>query len=143
MRTDTKAGASSGSRWRSAAAVLAGLVFIFLTHTGTDQVLHLTGVYPPWGEPMHDPGLNALALAYRILFSIAGSYVTAWLAPARPMQHALTLGGIGVVLSTAGAFVMWGFGPNWYPVALILVALPCAWAGGALYIRGKTGPEPA
>lgn len=143
MRTDTEVNPKSGSAWRSAAAVLAGLVFIFATHIGTDQVLHLTGVYPPLGEPMHDPRLYALALAYRILFSIAGCYVTAWLAPTRPMRHALVLGGIGVALSTAGAFVMWGFGPNWYPVALILVALPCAWAGGALYVRGRAGPEPA
>lgn len=143
MRTKRDAGRKLGGRWRSVAAILGGLVFIFVTHIGTDQVLHLTGVYPPLGEPMHDPRLYALALAYRIVFSIAGCYVTAWLAPTKPMQHSLTLGGIGVVLSTAGAFVMWGFGPNWYPVALILVALPCAWAGGALYASGKAEREPA
>lgn len=143
MRTNPEIGRRSANAWRSVVAVFAGLVFIFLTHNGTDQVLHLTGVYPPLGEPMHDGRLYGLALAYRILFAIAGCYVTAWLAPTRPMQHALVLGGIGVVLSTAGAFVMWGFGPNWYPIALVLIVLPCAWVGGTLYVRGKARSGPA
>ncbi len=59
---------------RSVLAVFAGLVFIFATHLGTDQLLHELQVFPPWGEPMNDPGLNLLALAYRCVFSVIGCY---------------------------------------------------------------------
>lgn len=120
---------------RSILAVFAGLVFIFATHLGTDQVLHELQVFPPLGEPMNDPSLNLLALAYRCVFSIVGCYVTARLAPYAPMGHALTLGLIGTALSTAGAIAASGMnlGPSWYPIALVISALPCAWAGGLLY----------
>jgi hypothetical protein len=47
--------------------------------------------------------------------------------------HALVLGVVGLALSTAGAVAMWNFGPHWYPIALALTALPCAWLGGVLY----------
>ena len=39
---------------------------------GTDQVLHVLGVYPPWNVPMRDPGLNLLALAYRSVYAVLG-----------------------------------------------------------------------
>ena len=45
---------------RSILAVLAGLVFIFVLSLGIDQLFHVLGVYPPWGEPMNDTGDNAL-----------------------------------------------------------------------------------
>jgi hypothetical protein len=102
---------------------------------GTDQVLHSLAVYPPWGQPMREPGLNLLALSYRIVYGVLGSYLTARLAPRAPMRHALILGAIGLGLSTAGAVVgiRMDLGPAWYPILLALTALPCAWAGGALY----------
>ncbi len=118
---------------RRIGAVLAGLLAIFVVTTAVDVVLHAAGVYPPWTEPMSN-GLAFLAAAYRIVISIGGCYLTARLAPDRPMQHALVLGVIGVLLSTAGAVATWnaGLGPHWYPIALILVSMPCAWIGGRL-----------
>ena len=122
---------------RSIGAILAGFVFVFIVTLSTDQLLHLTGVFPPWGASMvgYDAAL-LLATAYRIVFGIAGSYVTARLAPDRPMQHALLGGLIGLALSIVGAAVTWNggpaFGPHWYPLALIVTALPTAWAGGKL-----------
>jgi hypothetical protein len=41
------------------------------------QILHILKVYPPWGRPMPEPGLNALALAYRMAFTIFGGYLAA------------------------------------------------------------------
>jgi hypothetical protein len=119
---------------KSILAVLAGLVFIFATHMGTDEVMHALGVFPPKGEPMFDPALNALALGYRAVFSVLGSALTARLAPQRAMAHALTLGAIGTVLASAGAYatIPLNLGPVWYPVALAASALPCAWVGGKL-----------
>lgn len=115
---------------RSIGAVIAGLLFIFVTHTAMDIIMHTTGVFPPLGEPMTDPGEYGIALAYRIVLSVIGCYIAAWLAPHHPLRHALILGGIGVLLSTAGAVAMWDLGNHWYPIALILTALPCAWLGG-------------
>ena len=118
---------------RSFAAVLAGIVVVFVLSLGTDQVMHALEIYPPWGEPMVGTGLYVLALSYRIIYGIVGGYVTARLAPHAPVGHALVLGVVGLALSTAGAVAMWNFGPHWYPIALALTALPCAWLGGVLY----------
>jgi hypothetical protein len=70
---------------------------------GTDQVLHVLEVYPPWDQPMREPRLNLLALAYRIVYAVLGSYIAARLAPHAPMRHAVILGVVGLVLSGAGA----------------------------------------
>jgi hypothetical protein len=128
--------------WRSIGAVVAGLLAIVILSTATDMVLHATGVFPPFGQPMSD-ALFLLATAYRIVYGIAGCYIAARLAPDRPMQHALVLGVVGVVISTAGALATWNrgpaFGPKWYPLAVIAIALPCAWAGGKLRVMQLRG----
>ena len=122
-------------RWRSITAVLAGFLIVVVLSLATDQLLHMVDVYPPWGEPMHDPQLNALALVYRIIYAIAGSYVTALLAPHSPMRHALIVGLIGLALGVMGVIATSGMdlGPRWYPIALAGTALPCAWLGGMLH----------
>jgi hypothetical protein len=120
---------------RRIGAVFAGLVVIFILSTAADVILHAAGFYPPWAEPMNS--LHALAAtAYRIVFSIFGCYVAARLAPDHPMRHALALGFVGVLVSLAGALATWdaGLGPQWYALALVAVALPCAWVGGRLRV---------
>jgi hypothetical protein len=115
---------------------------------GTDELLHVTGVFPPWGESMvgFDKAL-LLATAYRIVYGIAGSYIIARLAPDRPMQHALVGGAIGFIVSVVGAVATWNsgpaFGPHWYPVALAVTALPCAWVGGKLRLMQLRPPAQA
>jgi len=118
---------------RSIFSVVAGLLAIFVVTTVVDIVLHATHVYPPWTQPISN-NLAALAFAYRVVISIAGCYLTAQLAPDRPMQHALVLGAIGVVLSAIGAIATWGkgLGPEWYPLALIVISIPCAWLGAKI-----------
>ena len=122
--------------WKSIGAVLAGMFATIVLSLGTDVVLHAAGTFPPWGQPMAD-GLLVLATAYRTIFSVAGSYITARLAPNRPMLHALVLGGLGLLVSIVGTVVTWNkgpaFGPHWYPVALVVLAIPQCWAGGKLY----------
>lgn len=121
---------------RSIGAVVAGLLFIFIVTTVIDVVMHATGVFPPWGKPMSD-ALFGLATAYRIIFSVAGCWIAARLAPDRPMGHALALGGVGVVVSAIGAAVTWNkgpeFGPHWYPLLLIVISIPCGWLGGKFF----------
>ena len=116
---------------RQIGAVLAGLLAIFAITTVTDIVLHATGIFPPWGQPMSS-ALFLVALAYRIVYGVLGCYIAARLAPDRPMRHAVALGVVGMVLSTAGAVAMWEAGPAWYSLAVIGISLPCAWVGGKL-----------
>jgi hypothetical protein len=127
-----------GSIGRSIGAVLTGIIVGAVVTTITDVALHLAGVYPPLGQPVGDGSL-ALATAYRLVYSVAASYLIAWLAPNRPMLHGLIGGAAGVVACTVGAIVTWNkgpaFGAHWYPVALIVTALPCAWLGAAVRVR--------
>jgi surface polysaccharide O-acyltransferase-like enzyme len=131
---------------RSIGAVLAGLVAIFVLSIGTDNVLYAVGIFPAveFSTPKY-PRLSDLfylfAMIYRTIYAVIGCYITARLAPNRPMKHALVLGLVGVVLSTVGAVATWNrgpaFGPHWYPLALIFISLPCAWIGGKL-VRSAT-----
>jgi hypothetical protein len=126
-----------GNVGRSILAVFLGMVSVIALSLCTDQVFHMLNIYPPWGQPMWEPRLNALALSYRIVYGILGSYVAARLAPRRPMRHAMVVGGIGFVLSTLGVvgttMMETKLGPSWYPISLAVTALPCGWLGGVLY----------
>lgn len=88
---------------------------------------------PPWGQPTSDNPL-LVATAYRIVYGAVGGYIAARLAPNRPMAHALAGGVVALIVSVAGTAATWNrgaeFGPHWYPLALIVIAMPCAWAGG-------------
>jgi hypothetical protein len=128
---------------RSARALLVSFVILVVLSVGTDAILHGLGIYPPLGQPMESTALLMLALGYRTLYGVLGGYIVARLAPYAPMGHALVSGGIGLVLSTIGAIVMWNFGPNWYPIALAATALPCGWLGGLLHRRYHEAERPA
>jgi hypothetical protein len=123
---------------RSIGAVVAGLLAVIILSLGTDVVMHATKIFPPWGERMSD-ALFVLATAHRSVYAVAGSYIAARLAPDRPMKHALVLGFIGLALSVVGLVATWNagpeLGPRWYPIALVVTALPCAWVGGKLGAR--------
>ena len=122
---------------KSIGAVLAGLIFIVITHTATDAILESAGVLPK-GNLFVGTGLILFVIAYRAVFSFIGCYLTAKLAPRHPMKHALILGLIGLVLSLVGAIVAADLGPAWYAWTLAVMALPIAWLGGKLYERRKT-----
>jgi hypothetical protein len=125
--------------FRSIVAIIAGFLAVVVLSLGTDQLFHILNVYPPWGAPMSEPGLNALALSYRIVYTVFGSYLAARLAPRNPMRHAMILGCIGTVMGTLGAVatIPMNLGPAWYPIAIAATALPCAWIGGRLGSRGR------
>lgn len=125
---------------RSTGAIAAGFLSVAVLSLGTDQILHMLDVYPAWGEPMRDIEDNLLALFYRSVYAAIGGYVTARLAPASPMRHVLILGCIGTLLSAVGAHVAisMDMGPAWYPIALVLTALPLTLLGGYLGQDGQT-----
>jgi hypothetical protein len=115
-------------------AVVAGVLVIVGVTTLVDAVLHATGVFPPMNQPIND-ALALLATSYRIVITVGGAWLTARLAPAKPMTHALILGGVGVVLGLIGVVATWnqGLGPRWYPIALAVLAVPECWLGGWIY----------
>ena len=126
---------------RSIWAVVAGVLVIIVVTTLVDIVLHMTNVYPPMGKPLND-ALALLATAYRLIISIGGAWLTARLAPDRPMKHAMILGVVGTVLGTVGVVATWnlGLGPRWYAIALAVLAIPQCWAGGKLYLMRSRKP---
>jgi hypothetical protein len=132
---------------RSILALLAGMVVgVALTLT-TDEFLHKIGVFPPWGASMVGfEGALLLATIYRTVYGVLSSYITARLAPNRPMGHALVGGAIGLAVSILGAALTWNkgpaFGPHWYPLALVVLALPTAWVGGMMRMK-QLGPGAA
>ncbi|MCG3158081.1 MAG: hypothetical protein DKINENOH_04722 [bacterium] len=117
---------------KSIGAVLAGLIFIVITHTATDAILENAGVLPK-GHFFVGTGLILIVIGYRAVFSLIGCYLTARLAPRSPMKHALVLGLIGLILGSIGAIAAADLGPGWYAWTLAVIALPIAWLGGKLF----------
>ncbi|MFE0017801.1 hypothetical protein ACFWXH_23370 [Mesorhizobium sp. NPDC059054] len=120
----------------SAIAVATGFLATAAASIATDLAMHATGVFPPVPQVMADP-LFALAAAYRAAFTVAGGYITARLAPDRPMRHAWLLAGIGLAAGLASLIAYYGdggaeLGPAWYAISIPVEAIPCVWLGGRL-----------
>ena len=115
-------------------AVVAGVLVIIVVSTLVDIVLHALGVFPPIDQPIND-SLALLATSYRVVISIGGAWLTARLAPDKPLKHAMILGIVGTFLGLVGVAATWnrGLGPRWYPVLLAVLAIPQCWVGGKLY----------
>lgn len=92
-----------------------------------------------------DDAALLLATIYRSIYGITASYITARLAPNRSMLHATVLGILGLAVSILGAVATWNkgpaFGPHWYPIALIVLALPTAWVGGRILLAQLGRPS--
>jgi hypothetical protein len=116
-------------------AVVAGVLVIIVVTTVVDIAMHAIGVFPPMDQPIND-ALALLATAYRIVITVGGAWLTARLAPDKPMKHAMILGVVGTFLGIVGVVATWnrGLGPRWYPIALAVLAIPQCWAGGRLYV---------
>jgi len=115
-------------------AILAGMLFIVVSHTATDFVLESLGIFTPPDQGFHTTWMVVTATIYRSIYSIAGGYITAALAPNPPMLYVMILGVIGAAAGTLAAIVTipMGIAPTWYPIALAVLALPCVWLGGKL-----------
>jgi len=117
--------------FKSARAVFAGVLVNFVVAVPIDAVMHSTGVFPRDATQMTD-GLYAVALAYRFMAALMGGYVTAFMAPSNPHRHARYLAGVGMALSSTGAYLMWDVGHHWYPLALVAMSMPCCLAGASM-----------
>ncbi|ODU31742.1 MAG: hypothetical protein BGP24_18770 [Lysobacterales bacterium 69-70] len=125
---------------RSIAAVVLGLLVTAALSIGTDFALRASGLFPPADQPLGNAQF-ALAAVYRTVFAALGGYVAAQFAPRHPLRHALILGSIGSLLALLGLIASRGqgpeFGPLWYPLSLVLTALPATWAGATLQARRR------
>lgn len=119
---------------RSIFALFSGFVVNILMSLATDVTFQAIGVMPVLGQQPMSDFQSALAAAYRMVYCVFSSYVVAWLAPCRPMAHALIGAGAGMVIATVGAIATWnkGLGPHWYALLLVVLALPTGWLGGKL-----------
>lgn len=120
------------STFKSIGAVIAGFITVVILSVGTDFVLETIGAFPPQSEPAsYTWWMLLIAFVYRSVYTIAGGYVTATAAPKEPMRHTIVLGIVGIAASTLGTVTTWDLTPHhWYPVALVVFALPCTWLGG-------------
>ena len=132
---------ASRSVGRSILAVVVGAVIGITLSVVTDFVMTQLGFYPPLGQPAGSGSL-VVATCYRAVYGVLGSYVTARMAPARPMLHVMVLGCLGLVACIGGVVADWNgaMGPQWYPWALVVLALPQAWLGGWIRVR-QVGAE--
>ena len=120
--------------FKSIGAVIAGFITVVILSIVTDFVFESLGVFPPQNDPLSYTWLMLMfALMYRCLYTVAGGYVTARLAPNRPMRHAIILGFVGTIAGTIGVCIAWNFSPqHWYPISIVVTALPSTWLGGKL-----------
>lgn len=119
---------------RSVLAVVVGIVVGVALTLGTDAILQRAGVIPHFGGRLTN-GPAALAVAYRVIFSVLAAYITAWLAPYRPMLHAMIGGWLGFFVGVLGTVATWNrdLGPHWYAIAVALIAVPSAWIGARIW----------
>jgi len=123
---------------KSIGAVLAGFLAVGILHTVTDLILEKAGIFPSPDQPAAlETKFLAIAAVYRNIYNVLGGWITARLAPNRPVGHALILGAIGTIANIAGGIVMWKIGAHWYPLLLAVLALPSCWLGGVLATRGR------
>jgi len=74
-----------------------------------------------------------------VVFGAAGAWLAARLAPAHPMTHVMVLGALGTIVALIGVVATWNLdlGPRWYPILLVVLAIPQSWVGGRLAVRER------
>ena len=117
---------------RSAGALLVGLVVVVVLSLLADQVARMLGLLPPDDQPAEGRAL-ILPFLYRSVIVVLSAYLVARFAPYSPMGHALVSGVLGLALSVLGAVAQWDLGSHWYPIAIVITAVPYSWLGGLIH----------
>lgn len=121
---------------KSIGAVLAGFATVAILSVVTDAVLEGLHVLPPQNRPGdYESWMLLVALLYRSVYAVVGGYVTAALAPSKPMKHVKILAILGTVGGVLGVVAGWNLSEHWYPIALAVTAYPLVWYGGKLRVK--------
>lgn len=122
---------------KSIGAVTAGFAALVILSMVMDSILQKTDIMKTEPFDENPVWLIAIIVVYRTIFNTLGCYLTARLAPGKPMKHAIILGIIVFVLTIVGMIVMWHLPPHWYPISLAVLTLPAAWLGGKLRLKSS------
>jgi hypothetical protein len=118
---------------KSILAVFAGFVVVAVLSTATDYVLEAIGIFPQINTGYAlEWWMLGIALIYRCAYTVLGGYITAALAPQKPMKHVKILAIIGTIAGFLGIFAGWNLSEHWYPIAIAVTAYPLVWYGGTL-----------
>jgi len=124
---------------RSILAVLAGLAVITAASFGieavADPLLMNMLALPDKAALTHNSAVSLFTMAYTLLCVVGGGYVTAKLARRLPVRHALILGLLQAALMVPAMMSFADPGPLWRWVLGMVLVIPAAWAGGAIYAR--------
>jgi hypothetical protein len=122
---------------KSIGAILVGFIVGAALSVGTDTALQALNIFPPLSQGFFVPWMIVLAIIYRSTYNVAGCYITAALAPGKPMVHVMVIGVLGFVLTIVGTVMHSDKGPLWYGITLAALTIPCAWLGATLRIRAR------
>ena len=113
--------------WPSMAALAVGLAVVFAVSWAAVQACN-------WLELPAAKFDRWMLIAGGVAVT-AGAYVTARLAPRRPLRHAIEMGVLAVAIKLALTFggIASGALPIWETFLPHALVLPAAWLGGRLY----------
>jgi hypothetical protein len=125
---------------KSLGALIAGYLVSALLIGVT--IALLGGLFPESYRPENTAWV-VFNVLYGCVYAVAGGYVTAWLAPSRPVTHAIVLGGLMAALAVLTAVMAAGTPPaagearqpGWYYPALAVVVLPSIVLGAWIRVR--------
>jgi hypothetical protein len=122
---------------RSILAIVVGFVLTGALNVGTQMLLQGAApeMFPPAGTPNVNMTSLLLICAYVAVYGVLGCYVTARLAPSRPLLHALSMGGLALAMSIPMTMSAWNDAPAWFNVYNLLAVMPYAYLGGRIRER--------
>lgn len=127
--------------FKSIGAIAAGFLTGAILSMGADFIMEKTGMMSMEHFKQSSLTIIWIVIIYRFIFNVAGCYLTARLAPDKPMKHVIIIGIIGTVLSIVGAVAMWEQAIPLYNITIILMSLPSAWLGGKLFLKTQNHGE--
>ena len=124
---------------RSVLAVLAGFLVIGVLAFGTGRIFQ--AMSPAQFHASGAPTTTAMMLVqllYVGVYATFGCWLSGYLAPNRPMAHALAVGVLGLALNIPSAIMLRGSHPIWYLATGIVTTVLWAWLGGRIAERRGT-----
>jgi hypothetical protein len=124
---------------RSIVTIAVGFLFIAVLTLGTDALVRVA--FPDaFDESGRTEKLSILIFSVVDvgIYTIVGCYLTARLAPSRPMWHALVVGLLGLIFVVADTIAFWPEAPTWFNVLSLAPLMLYAWIGGKLAARART-----